>query len=193
MNKLINYLLIATSFLIVGCSSNDNSYKVSRNLEKTLESPTLKPETTEQFNSTPSTKIETLDDFERSAFYRDYKLRKGDGWKLNTGAYNNSYETSSLSDVSIEVQTIDSKVIGFGIIFHERSQQSLQDSELNFVYKLLESIDTKVKLDSRVKEYIKTNAEKSVFQIKQATPINFGRFKIYAGKVIEQTISIEKI
>jgi hypothetical protein len=191
MNKLRNYLLIVASFLIVGCGTNNNSYEESKTLEKSKASPTSELATAEQSDSISAIKIETLDDFERSEFYRDYKLRRDDKWRLTTGAYNNTYETSSLPNTAIEVQTIDNKVIGLGIIFYERD--SLQDSELNFVYKLLQSIDTKSRLDSKVKEYIKNNAERNVFQIKQATPITFGKLKIYAGKVgPEQTISIVK-
>lgn len=192
MNKLRKYLLVAASFLIVGCGTNNNSHEESKNLEKPKASPTSELATAEQFNSIAAIKVETLADFESSEFYKYYKLRRGDGWKLNTGAYNNTFETSSLPHVTIEVQTMDNKVIEFGIIFYERD--SLQDSELNFVNKLLQSIDTKLKLDSKVKEYIKSNVERNVFQIKQATPITFGNLKIYAGKVgPEQSISIEKM
>jgi hypothetical protein len=192
MSKLRKYLLIAAAFLIMGCGTNDNSRQSSANVEtpKGVPSPALA--TAEKSDSAPPTRIETLDDFERSEFFRDYKLRKEDGWKLNTGAYNNSYETLSLSDISIEVQTIENKVVGFGIVFYERD--SLQESDFNFIYKLLQSVDTKGKLDPKIREYIKINAEKHVFQIKQANPTTFGKFKIYAGKVgPEQTISIEKI
>jgi hypothetical protein len=192
MSKLRKYLLIAAAFLIIGCGTNDNSHRSSANVETPKGVPSPELAKAEKSDSAPPTKIETLDDFERSEFFRDYKLRKGDGWKLNTGAYNNSYETPSLSDISIEVQTIENKVVGFGIVFYERD--SLQESDLSFVYKLLQSVDTKGKLDPKIREYIKVNAEKHVFQIKQANPTTFGKFKIYAGKVgPEQTISIEKI
>lgn len=192
MSQLRKYLLVATGFLIIGCGTNNKSHQPSGNVGNSKELPSPELANVEKSDSTPPSRIETLDDFERSEFYRDYKLRKEDGWKLNTGAYNNTYETSSFSHVSIEVQTIENKVVGCGIVFYERD--SLQEPDLTFVYKLLQSINTKGKLDPKVRDYIKSNAEKPVFQIKQANPITFDKFKIYAGKVgPEQTISIEKM
>jgi hypothetical protein len=109
MNELRKYLLIAAAFLIVGCRTSDNSRQSSANVEtpKGVPSPALAK--AENSDSSPPVRVETLDDFERSGFFRDYKLRKRDGWELNTGAYNNSYETPSLSDISIEVQTVENK------------------------------------------------------------------------------------
>src|SRR5438309_8513587 len=115
MSKPIQCLLIVATFLIIGCRTN-TPYQSSQNVEKPKPAPSaelLKP------SSPPSARIETLDDFEKSKFYNDYKLHKDDGWKLNTGAYNNSYKTSSPSDVSIEVQTIENKVVSFGIVYYE--------------------------------------------------------------------------
>jgi hypothetical protein len=192
MSQLGKYLLIAAGFLIIGCGTNSKSHQSAGNVEQPKGVPSPELANADKSDSVPPSRIETLDDFERSEFYRDYKLRKEDGWKLNTGAYNNTYETSSLSHVSIEVQTIENKVIGFGIVFYERD--SLQEADLNFVYKLLQSVNPKGKLDPKIREYIKSNAEKHVFQIKEANPTTFDKFKIYAGKVgPEQTISIEKM
>lgn len=192
MSRLGKYLLTAAGLLIIGCGTNNKSYQPSGNVERPKGVPSPELANADKSGSVPLSRIETLDDFERSEFYRDYKLRKEDGWKLNTGAYNNSYETSSLSNVSIEIQTIENKVIGFGIVFYERD--SLREADLNFVYKLLQSINTKGKLEPKIREYIKSNAERRVFQIKEANPTTFDKFKIYAGKVgPEQTISIEKM
>jgi len=192
MSQLRKYLLIAAGLLIIGCGTNNKSHQPPENIGNSKELPSPELANVEKSDSTPPSRIETLNDFERSEFYRDYKLRKEDGWKLNTEAYNNTYETSSLSHVSIEVQTIENKVVGFGIVFYERD--SLQEADLNFAYKLLQSVNPKGKLDQKIRDYIKTNAEKHVFQIKEANPITFDQFKIYAGKVgPEQTISIEKM
>lgn len=191
MSRLRKYLLIAAGLLIAGCGTK-NENRPSGNVGNSKELPSPELANVEKSDSTPPSRIETLNDFERSEFYRDYKLRKEDGWKLNTGAYNNTYDTSSLAHVSIEVQTIENKVVGCGIVFYERD--SLQEPDLSFVYKLLQSINKKGKLDPKIRDYIKSNAEKPIFQIKQATPITVDNFKIYAGKVgPEQTISIEKI
>jgi hypothetical protein len=178
-------LLIAISILFVSCSSNNRNYQI-----QTASTPEPKP--------TPSaipktvTQIQTLDDFESSEFYRRYKLNKGRGWDLKDGAYNNTYRIAPLPDAEIEVQTKNNEVIGLGIIFSDTEQ--LDETDLNLVYDLLQAINLKAKLNSSVKEYIKTNAEIHVHQIKLATPITFNKLKIYAGKVgPEQTISIEKM
>lgn len=192
MSQLGKYLLIAAGLLIIGCGTNNKSHQPSEIVEQPKGVPSPELANADKSGSVPPSRIETLDDFERSEFYRDYKLRKEDGWKLNTGAYNTSYETSSLSNVSIEVQTIENKVVGFGIVFYERD--GLREADLNFVYKLLQSINTKGKLEPKIRDYIKSSAEKHVFQIKEANPTTFDKFKIYAGKVgPEQTISIEKM
>jgi hypothetical protein len=189
MSKPTLYLLIVATCLIIGCGTNAPNQS-----SQNVETPRPVPSSTELVkpNSSPLARIETLDEFERSRFYKDYSLHKDDGWKLNTGAYNNSYKTPSLSNVSIEVQTIETKVVSFGIVFFERD--ILSEAELNFVYQLLQSADTNLNVDHKVRDYIKTNAERHVFQIKQASPTTLGKLKIYAGKVgPQQTISIEKI
>jgi|GEM_PF-2861735 len=190
MRRSRSYFLIVAALLVSGCRTNDNGHLSSANVEKPKNVPSPEPTKVAKSDSTPSIRIETLDDFEKSGFYVDYKMRKEDGWKLNNGSYNNSYETSALSDTSVEVQTIENKVVGFGMVFYERN--GLEEADLNFVYKLLESIDTRATLESKTREYIKVNAEKHVFQIRQADPTTFGKFKVYAGKVgHEQIISIE--
>lgn len=183
--------LLSLSLLLTSCTSTNNSNQVTRNINTPGSSAS--PEAKATPDSKPSITIETLDDFERSEFYRTYKLYKEKGWPLRGGSYNTVYDAPSIHDVAIEVQTLDTKVIGCGLVFYER--EALGDVELNFIYSLLQSLDTKVKLDSKVKEYIKTYTEKiRVFQIKEVTPITFGKFRIYAGKVgPEQTISIVKI
>jgi len=90
------------------------------------------------------------------------------------------------------VQTIENKVVSFGIVYYERD--ILSEADLNFVCQLLQSADINLNVDHKVRDYIHTNAERHVFQIKQASPITLGKLKIYAGKVgPEQTISVEKI
>lgn len=138
-------------------------------------------------------RIETLSDFENSQFYRYYKFRKGLGWNLRSGGYNNDYDVLSIwPDVSLEVITVGDKVVGFGIMFYERHE--LQENDLEFVYRLLESIDIQVKLTDKIKKFIKRNVERYVFQIRNADSIVFNRFKIWVGKVgKEQTISIARL
>ncbi|CAN5393799.1 hypothetical protein BH20ACI2_BH20ACI2_16210 [soil metagenome] len=144
-----------------------------------------------QSSSAAATTIETLADFENSEFAKTYRLRKADGWKLNTGAFNNTYETSALSGVSIEVQSVGDKVTSCDFIFDGRT--TLRQADLDFAYKLVQSIDTNTAFDPQIKEYIKTNVEKKTAEIKQSKPVMVGNFQIQAGKVgPSQIISIKK-
>ncbi len=60
-----------------------------------------------------------------------------------------AYETLSFPDMSIDVQTINDEMVGFGVMFYKRER--LEDSELGYVYELLHSIDTQVKVTQRLK------------------------------------------
>lgn len=144
-----------------------------------------------QPSSAAATKIETLADFENTEFAKTYRLRKADGWKLNTGAFNNTYETSALSGVSIEVQSVGDRVTGCDLIFDVRT--TLSPADLDFAYKLVQSTDTNTALDPQTKEYIKTNVDKKTAEVKQSKPVVFGGFQIQAGKIgPNQIISIKK-
>ncbi|MDQ3903221.1 MAG: hypothetical protein M3247_06245 [Thermoproteota archaeon] len=177
--------LIAISILFVSCSSNNRTHQI-----QTASTPDPKP--TPTANPKTVTQIQTLDDFENCEFYRRYNLNRDRGWNLKNGGYNNTYEIPGQHNINVEVQTMKDEVMGFGLVFYEKDK--LEDSDLNLIYSLLQSIDTKATISPSVKEYIKTNAEINVFQIRQAKPITFNKLKIYAGKVgPEQTISIEKI
>jgi hypothetical protein len=135
--------------------------------------------------------INTLPDFERSSFYQSHNLKTKDRWKLKNGNYANTFGVSSDPNISVEVETNGNSVIGFGLVFYKRDELGQRD--LGLIHSLLESLDASIKPDSGIKEYLKANAEKSVFQIKQAEPRAFGKFKVYAGKVGEQqTISIDR-
>jgi hypothetical protein len=196
MRTISRFTIVVTvvsffSFLLAGCGRERGSDQV---ISKSNEpQPVISPRPTMQAPSpNKAGKIETLSNFESSEFFRRYSLSKGKGWKLRTGEFNNDYNMLALRDIIFGVTTLGDEVTGYGIVFYER--EWLGDVELAFVFDLLRAIDSNVKLTSSVKEYIKTNAERSLFQIKEATPITFGKFKIYAGKVgPEQTISIEKV
>jgi hypothetical protein len=184
--------LIAPSPLFVSCSTDLREHQAAGNGNKSEIVSSPQPITPATPAPLPATQIVTLADFERGAFYRKYKLNKANGWALTAGAYNNTYETPDIPDIAFEVQTTGDEVSGFGVVFYERVV--LGDAELKFVYDLLQSIDTRATLNPRVKEYIKTNAERGVSQVNQATPTTFNKYKIYAGRVgPEQTISIEKM
>jgi len=146
----------------------------------------------------PSDKIETLADFERSQFCKDYKCEKRDSWILRSGGVNHSYDILDPNArdehdyISIEVVIENNQAVGFGLMYFGRETSKLNQDDLKVVYKLLESIDS-TQDRSLVRNYIVQNVEKEVFQINQASPITWSSFNVYAGKIGQQTVSIEKI
>ena len=147
-------------------------------------------------SQSPPEKIETLADFENSQFCRDSKCNEEDSWQLNSGGINHSYAKIPLSGdkynyITIEVTTKSEQVTGFGLMYFDRELSGLRSGDLEIAYKLLNSIDSTRNIDS-IKNYIIQNIEKEVSQINQSSPILWGPFNIYAGKVGQQIISIEK-
>jgi hypothetical protein len=145
----------------------------------------------------PPEKIETLTDFENSQFCRDFKCNEEDSWQLNSGGVNHSYAKILLSGdkynyITVEVTTKNKQVTGFGLMYFDRELSRLSPGDLEIAYKLLTSIDSTRNIDS-VKNYIIQNVEKEIFQIKQNSPILWGTFNVYAGKIGQQTVSIERV
>lgn len=180
--------------VILARNPDPGPYRIISILERknSMGNQTVKLQSIEQHITTNPMNIETLSDFEKCQFYSDYNLSNVDKIKLKGGESDYFYETSSLPDISFEVTTVGNTLSEIGIVFYERDR--LQTSELNFVYKLLESLDKINEVEGRIKGYIKSNAEKNVDQIKQANPTIYSKYRIYAGKVgYDQTIRIEKL
>lgn len=150
-----------------------------------------------QNNQLPSPeKIETLADFENSQFCRDFKCNEEDSWSLNSGGINHSYAQIFLGGdkynyITIEVTTKNEQVTGFGLMYFDRELSGLRSGDLEIAYKLLNSIDSTRDIDS-IKNYIANGIEKELSQINQSSPISWGSFNIYVGKVGQQIISIER-
>ena len=135
--------------------------------------------------------VNTLADFEASSFYQTYRLTRGDGWKLSDGGYNNTYNVGRVPDITFEAVTRGNDVQGLGVVFYKRD--TLGGDDLTFIRDLLGSLDSAVKPDAKLETYIKTDAEKNVFQVADAAPRDFGKFKVYAGKVGgQQHVSIRR-
>ena|SRR5207248_4100306 len=136
--------------------------------------------------------IDTLEAFEHSTFYVNNNLVKKSRLKLSDGNDGSIYEIITDPNISVEVESNNGKLVNLGFVFYERD--TLRTPDLTLIYDLLSTIEPNGKLDDNIKASIKNNAEKPIHQIKEAQPITFGRFKIYAGKVgPEQTISIDKL
>ena len=144
----------------------------------------------------PPEKIETLADFENSQFCRDFKCNEEDSWQLSSGGINHSYAQILLGGdkynyITIEVTTKNNQVTGFGLMYFDRELSGLRSGDLEIAYKLLNSIDSTRSIDS-IKNYIIQNIEKELSQINQSSPISWGPFNVYSGKVGQQSISMEK-
>jgi hypothetical protein len=132
--------------------------------------------------------VQSLAEFEASQFCREYNCVLSDSWDLRKGGINNSYDTDVSPEVSVEVTTVDGIPTEAGLVFYYRPKLSADDLQL--VYLFLESFHPGVKVDTSVKTFIERNVEIDVFQICEADSIEFGSVRVWAGKVLEQTVHI---
>ncbi len=183
--------IILLVVIIVIADENEEKSAPTNQLQFSQEQPSQK----NQLQSLPD-KIETLADFENSQFCRDFKCNKGDSWQLSSGGINHFYSIPLGGDkynyITIEIVTENKQVTEFGLMYFDREVSGLSPSDLEIAYKLLNSIDSTDSIDS-VKNYIIQNIEQENFQIRQVSPILWGTFNVYAGKIGQQTISIERV
>jgi len=132
--------------------------------------------------------IQSLAEFEESPFCHTYHCRFDDSWSLQKDGTNNTYDIDVSPEVGVEATTLKGKPTNFGLIFFGR--QKLSSEDLQLVFSFLSSIYPGIEVDTSIKSFIKEEAEVDVFQICQAESIPFGSMQIWAGKVIEQTVSI---
>lgn len=136
-------------------------------------------------------KIENLGHLQASPFGLKYLPIQKDGWKLQDGGYNNTFDLTSSPDTSFEIQTKNDVVVSAGFVFYKK--EKLNGKDLDLVNDFIQSLDSQTVVSQQTKDLIKTNSAKSVFQIKQAQPISHGEFNIYSGQVAnDETISIER-
>lgn len=138
--------------------------------------------------------IKTLFDFAISPFCQKYICRKEDSWSLHSGGVNHSYriplDGDSYNYLTIEIAVLNDQIKSFGLMYFDRETSGLREGDVEIAYNLLSSINVNENIEL-VKDYIARNIEREIFQIKQATPIAWSTFNVYAGKVGQQTISIE--
>jgi len=132
--------------------------------------------------------IQSLSEFEESQFCLTYHCRFDDSWSLRSGGTNNAYDIDVIPVVSVEVTTLRGAPTDFGLMFFDRGK--LTSDDLQLVFSFLSSIYPGVEVDLAIKSFIEKNVEIDVFQICQAESIPFGSMRIWAGKVLEQTVSI---
>jgi hypothetical protein len=132
--------------------------------------------------------VQSLAEFEASQFCREYNCVLGDSWDLRKGGIYNSYDIDISPEVSVGVTTVDDIPTEAGLVFYYRSKLSADDLQL--IYLFLESFQPGAKVDTPVKTFIERNVEIDVFQICEADSIEFGVVRVWAGKVLEQTVHI---
>lgn len=139
----------------------------------------------------PSQKeIKTLSDFAKCTFCQIYDCIERKSWALRDGGTNHTYECDIKPDVSLEVQTRGTEVYGIGLMFYYR--ESLSSDDFVIISDLIDCLGAKQK-SAKAKQFIKAQIERRVHQIRQAKPIQFGSYTIWAGKVgYEQIVDLEK-
>lgn len=134
-----------------------------------------------------STKLETVSDFENSMFFEKYTCYNDGSWRLQNGLLNNSYGGPG---ISIDLSTSNMEIKHLGLTIYNK-YYGLEEKDFNLINDLIDAFKFSGNTN-RIKSYINKNIEKSVEQIKKAIPISSGKYKIWAGKVIQQTLVIEK-
>lgn len=193
MKKNILYLSIIILIVIIAMISGNNNNEKNSTSEIDQSQSSHK----QQLQKQPvSDKIESLADFENSQFYRDLKCNKEDSWQLNSGGINHYYyiplDGDKYNYITVEVVIENKQAIHFGLMYYDRELSGLRSGDLEIAYKLLNSIDSTRNINS-VKNYIIQNIEKEIFQINEVSPISWGLFNVYAGKIGQQTISIDRL
>ena len=197
INDLSNYIIIGIFSLIIITMivvGGDSEKKESITPIQTSQTQNSQKQ---QIQKQPiSDKIENLTDFENSQFCKDLKCNKEDSWQLNSGGVNHSYHIPLSSDkynyITVEITIENKRATDFGLMYYDRELSGLSSDDLEIAYKLLNSIDSTRNIDS-VKNYIVQNIEKEIFQINKVSPISWGLFNVYAGKIGQQTISIDRL
>lgn len=132
--------------------------------------------------------VQSLSEFENSPFCQTYNCRFDSRWSLRRGGINNSYDLGVTPDVQVEVATLDRRPVDFGLIFYDRRR--LDSNDFNLIYAFLNSIRPGADVAAPIRDFIEQNVETDVFQICEANSIPFSEMRIWAGKVIQQTISV---
>jgi hypothetical protein len=139
--------------------------------------------------------LKTKADFEASEFCRKYQCHVAKSWPLKTGGTNHSYDSNlntSSHDVLVEATTKGELVTEIGLIFTNDDNSSLTDKEFGIIETLLKSLNPNGNHKAAF-SFIRKHVEKEVSQINEAPSIKDGEFRIRAGKVLQQTILIERV
>ena len=148
---------------------------------------------TEEATSIPERHvIRSLSDFESSQFCLVYRCVRSDSWDLRRGGVSNSYDIHTSPDVGLGVTTLDGVPTEYGLIFFERHRLTGQDLQL--LYSFLTAIYPGTEVDSStidlMVDFIQQNAESDVWQICEAQSVGFGSMRIWAGKIMQQTVHV---
>lgn len=169
--------------------SRDALFCASGEKAAPAETNQTEPTSDAKTNSTGKpTILSSLSDFENSQFCKIYECKAAESWELKSGGINHMYDTSLNPSASVEVTTLSGKPVDFGLVFYDR--ENLNSDDLQYIYLFLQAVQPGAQIDETAKDYINRGVENDVFQICQAESMQFGLLKIWAGKVIQQTIHV---
>lgn len=139
-----------------------------------------------------SKQIRSQSDFEQSEFCQTYQCVAESQWPVhNNGDVNHAYHTS-VRELGVDTEinpSRNSSVTGIGLTFFDRDQLSTEDFA---VIAILVRSACRVSHSDKIMAFIKKNVERNVDQIKLANSIDDCDFRIWAGKVMQQTIEFER-
>jgi hypothetical protein len=131
----------------------------------------------------------SLKDFEKSEFCNTFICKAGDKWGLTAGGTNNTYTVNIVPTVSVELTTAPgTPITDAGLIFFDRN--SLTSDDLRAIRLFINAVYPGAKVDNSILNQIQKNVEISVDQICKSPSFPYGQTRIWAGKVIQETIVI---
>ena len=134
--------------------------------------------------------ITVLDDFQSSDFFQKYQCKETQSWPLKEGGTNHSYQTTLGDSIAFEVSTEGDSIKSLGLTFYDND--ALTKNNFEVIETLLRSIN-KIDGDDATLSFIRQYIDRNFSQIYEAPSIKYGSFQIWAGKVLQETISIKRI
>jgi hypothetical protein len=134
------------------------------------------------------TLLNSLGEFEASEFCIVYDCIASESWELKSGGIDHTYDINTVPTVLVEVTTINTIPVDYGLMFFDRDTLDTNDYQQIFLF--LKSVQPGAIIDNTIEQYIQKNVKMDLFQICEASPIEFGLLKIWVGKIFEQTIKV---
>jgi hypothetical protein len=140
--------------------------------------------------------IQTISDFENSEFCRAYQCRPDGEWNLREGGTNHTYKIAGDSELSIEVQSAASRVLGAGLSIDGRSKfddgrTRLKSNDEAFANAFVGAFTGNE--CSEAQRLVIRNLTRSYEQIMQAPAANCGTWEVRAGQILNPVVSLDRV